>query len=60
MSLTTIRNLIISSTVVQSFKNKTFRIFDDDGFTEEASIIAVVVILLITGIVGGIEMGVIG
>ncbi|WP_155860381.1 hypothetical protein [Carnobacterium jeotgali] len=57
MSITTIKKLIISSTVVQSFKNKTFRVFDEDGFTKEASILAAFVIILIAGIAGGIEMG---
>lgn len=60
MSLETIKKLIWSSSVVSSFKNKTFRVFDEDGFTEEASILSVFVIILIAGVAGGIGMGVIG
>lgn len=57
MSLETIKKLIWSSSVVSSFRDKTFRVFDNDGFTEEASILAIVVIVVIGGIVGGIELG---
>lgn len=57
MSLETIKKLVWSSSIVSSFRNKTFQVFDSDGFTEEASMLSVVVIVVIGGIAGWIELG---
>lgn len=61
MTITTIKRLIMSSTVVSSFKRGEFKIIDEEGdLTASASILGLVFIILMIGLAGGIEMGVIG
>lgn len=61
MSVATIKRLIMSSTVVSSFKRSKFKIIDEDGdLTESASVFGIALIIIIIGVVGGIEMGVFG
>ena len=61
MNVATIKRLIMSSTVVSSFKANKFKLFDEDGdLTKSASVLGLVFIVLIIGLAGGIEMGVIG
>lgn len=61
MTITTIKRLIMSSTVASSFKRSEFKLIDEEGdLTASASISGLVFIVLIIGLAGGIEMGLIG
>jgi len=57
MSITTIKRLVMSSTVISSFKKSEIKFIDEDGnLTKVASILGVVLIIVIVGFAGGIEM----